>query len=84
MFCGVGPFAIPLAKRDVLVYANDLNPMSHKFLVENAELNKVAHRIVPFNLDARVFVRRMVARGIRFHHALMNLPLMAPEFLGEP
>lgn len=41
MFCGVGPFAVPAASRGCQVYANDLNPNSHKFLCENAKLNKV-------------------------------------------
>lgn len=41
MFCGVGPFAVPAAKRGFDVFANDLNPSSHRHLVENAKINKV-------------------------------------------
>lgn len=44
MFCGVGPFAVPAAKRGFRVFANDLNPSSHHHLVENAKLNKVCTR----------------------------------------
>jgi hypothetical protein len=40
MFCGIGPFAIPLAARGCTVHANDLNPLSFKYLLMNAEANK--------------------------------------------
>ena len=41
-FAGIGPFAIPAAKTiGCQVYANDLNPESYKFLLENAGKNKV-------------------------------------------
>jgi tRNA (guanine37-N1)-methyltransferase len=42
VFAGVGPFALPAAKKGCNVYANDLNPVSYKWMVENVKLNKVS------------------------------------------
>ncbi len=41
VMAGVGPFALPAAKKKVWVWANDLNPESYSSLVENMERNKV-------------------------------------------
>ena len=57
MMAGVGPFALPAAKRGCVAYANDLNPNSYKALVHNIALNKLQAKVKPFNMDAREFVR---------------------------
>ena len=41
VFAGVGPFAIPAAKKGCGVLANDLNPSSYKYLVQNISDNRV-------------------------------------------
>ena len=41
MFGGIGPFAIPAAKKGCTVYSNDLNPSSFYYLTQNIQLNKV-------------------------------------------
>lgn len=41
VFAGVGPFAVPAAKKLATVYCNDLNPHSYKFLSRNLIANKV-------------------------------------------
>lgn len=56
VFAGVGPFAIPAGKKEVIVLANDLNPDSFKYLQENIELNKVSTLVKPFNLDGAQFI----------------------------
>ena len=42
VFAGVGPFALPAAKKGCGVLANDLNPESYRWLLRNVESNKVA------------------------------------------
>lgn len=41
VFAGVGPFALPAAKKGCGVLANDLNPESYKWLLHNIGSNKV-------------------------------------------
>ncbi|CAG8809601.1 8208_t:CDS:2, partial [Gigaspora rosea] len=60
VFAGVGPFAIPAAKKGCIVYANDLNPASYNYLVENIKLNKVYDKVYPYNLDGKLFISKAV------------------------
>jgi tRNA G37 N-methylase Trm5 len=45
VFAGVGPFAIPAARKGCTVVANDLNPASYHWLQHNVSLNKVADKV---------------------------------------
>lgn len=84
MFAGVGPFAVPCARRkEAVVYANDLNPESYHYLEHNRKLNKIPpERLRTFNLDAREFIRKIVREErVSFDVAIMNLPKSALEFL---
>ncbi|KAK6465662.1 Met-10+ like-protein-domain-containing protein [Scheffersomyces coipomensis] len=58
VFAGVGPFAVPAAKKEVIVLANDLNPASYKYLKENITSNHVDLFIKPYNLDGREIIRK--------------------------
>lgn len=57
VFAGVGPFAIPAAKKGCQVFANDLNPHSFKWLTHSKKLNKVKTCFETFNLDGHEFIR---------------------------
>ncbi|GAB5363142.1 hypothetical protein AAMO2058_000858100 [Amorphochlora amoebiformis] len=86
MFCGIGPFAVPAARRGATVYANDLNPESYRWLKENVKLNKVEDKVTCFNEDARVFLRKITRELIEekrpmYNVVTMNLPATAIEFL---
>ncbi|KAG0053167.1 tRNA(m(1)G37)methyltransferase [Gryganskiella cystojenkinii] len=61
VMAGVGPFAMPAAKKGCLVYANDLNPVSYKYMLENKALNKLDKNLMIYNLDGREFIRKAVA-----------------------
>lgn len=67
MFCGIGPFAIPAAKKGCLVYANDLNPASYNSLCDNTKRNKVGNLILTFNMDARLFVHTLAKKNSRWY-----------------
>jgi tRNA (guanine37-N1)-methyltransferase len=78
---GIGPFAIPLSQFDhVEVHANDLNPISYQYLKSNASLNK-CKGLHTYNMDGRDFIRMLDEQKVEYHHLLMNLPAIAPEFL---
>lgn len=88
---GIGPFAIPAAReKECIVYANDLNPESFRWLKENIQINKVD--VKAYNQDAREFLRKAVKgelspakegdiKSPAFDHVVMNLPASAVEFL---
>ena len=48
---GVGPFAIPAAKKQCFVYANDLNPESYESLKDNIVRNKVTYPHLSLNIQ---------------------------------
>lgn len=60
VMAGVGPFAVPAGKKQCLVFANDLNPESYKYLKANINSNKVDAFVKPSNLDGREFIKQSV------------------------
>lgn len=69
---GVGPFAVPAGQKGCLVLANDLNPDSYHWLVENIKTNRVGHTVFPFNVDGREFMRN--AAGGKLQVELTPVP----------
>lgn len=79
--CGIGPFAVRAAlRKKCKVLANDLNPDSYKWLVENCKINDVEDNVTCFNMDAREFIIKVFAEG-GCDYIVMNLPGTAVEFL---
>ncbi|KAF8560111.1 hypothetical protein OG21DRAFT_1492514 [Imleria badia] len=62
VFAGVGPFAIPAAKKGCAVLANDLNPESAHWLTKNISANHVSDFVRSSCEDGRDFIRNVVDR----------------------
>ena len=78
MFAGVGPFAVPAAKRGARVVGTDINQTAVAYLRENAQRNGVADRVTAIHDDARAVAPRYENWADRI---VMNLPHSADEFL---
>lgn len=79
MFAGVGPFSIAIARRrNVEIYAIDINPDAFHYLEKNIELNKIQGTIIPILGDAKNVLED---KNINAHRIIMNLPGTACEFL---
>ncbi|OCH89560.1 hypothetical protein OBBRIDRAFT_732408 [Obba rivulosa] len=63
IFAGVGPFAIPAAKKGCAIFANDLNPSSYHYLNKNIIRNNVKDLVVSSNEDGREFIRYVFRRA---------------------
>ena len=94
VFAGIGPFAVPAAKKNARVYANDLNPHSYEFLVKNTVLNKCKQESVKcYNQDGREFIQTVIKQELEKLYSswdektkvnvcvIMNLPALAYTFL---
>lgn len=57
VMAGIGPFAVPAGKKNVFVWANDLNPDSYASLQDAISRNKVGDFVKGFNIDGRDFIR---------------------------
>ncbi|MBS7614621.1 class I SAM-dependent methyltransferase family protein [Candidatus Bathyarchaeota archaeon] len=81
MFAGVGPFSILIAKmrRDVKVYAVDVNPDAVRYLEKNVIANGVIGKVVPIIGDIRKVVKERL-RGTA-DRVIMNLPETAVEYV---
>ncbi|XP_056636416.1 tRNA (guanine(37)-N1)-methyltransferase [Diorhabda sublineata] len=91
VFAGVGPFSIPAAKKRCVVYANDLNPESYKWLEYNAKANKISNEYFQsFNKDGADFIKTEIKKHLPINlenekniFITMNLPALAVNFLAN-
>ncbi|KAF8514796.1 Met-10+ like-protein-domain-containing protein [Gautieria morchelliformis] len=63
IFAGVGPFALPAAKRGCVVFANDLNPESVRWMRKNVERNHVQDHVRVFCEDGMAFIKQAVRQS---------------------
>ncbi|KAF8540903.1 tRNA methyltransferase Trm5 [Trichophaea hybrida] len=78
VMAGVGPFAVPAGKKEVFVYANDLNPNSFSALQENIKRNKVSAFVTPHNQDGREFIRSSIKNFYSLHLSPSSNPAVVP------
>ncbi|TVY18496.1 tRNA (guanine(37)-N1)-methyltransferase [Lachnellula arida] len=82
VMAGIGPFALPAAKKEVFVLANDLNPESYKYLKEGIVRNKVSEIVQPFNEDGHTFIQHAADHLLTQtagSHATITLPIRAAK-----
>jgi len=81
LFAGVGSFPIQIAKKrkNVKVYAIDINPLAIEYLKKNIRLNRVEGKVTPILGDARQIVATKLAGTA--NRVIMNLPEKANEFI---
>lgn len=63
VMAGVGPFAVPAAKKGCAVFANDLNPDSAKYLTQNVSDNKVTSNVRVTCEDGRDYIQAVILRS---------------------
>lgn len=81
LFCGIGPFAIPIAKNvDSQIHAIDINPGAIALLKENISLNKLRGTITPYCGDCRKVVDEHDLENVA-DRVIMNLPGYAIDFV---
>ena len=63
MFAGVGQFTIPVAVlgEPEKIYAIEINPLAHRYLLENVRLNDVGDRVEAILGDCREIAPRMLS-----------------------
>lgn len=69
VMAGVGPFVVPAAKKGVVLFANDLNPESYRYLLQNTKDNKVDDYVHPYNMDGADFIQKSPKLLLDYHKA---------------
>ena len=81
LFAGVGPYSVSIARRrQVKIFAVDINPDAISYLKKNIELNKLEGEISPVLSDASQFLNN---NKIKADRIIMNLPGTACKYLED-
>ena len=81
MFCGVGPFAIHIARKtEAKVLAIDINQSAINLLCESIGLNKLVGTILPIVADTHDYVN---THTLSVDRVIMNHPSGASDFVGD-
>jgi tRNA (guanine37-N1)-methyltransferase len=79
MFCGVGPFAIQIAKqKKARVIAVDINPDAISLLKESLEINRLVGEVIPIVADTAEYLKTLEKPVDR---VIMNHPSGAQDFV---
>lgn len=87
MFSGCAPYPLAIAKKTKakIIYGIEINPVGHKYGLENVKLNKLEKKIKLYLGDVRKVVPELLKEDptLKFDRILMPLPRDAEEFLYE-
>ncbi len=80
MFSGAAPYQLVIAKRSPakMVYGIEINPLAHRYAVENVALNKLEKKIRIFQGDVREVLPKIRKK---FDRIIMPLPKSSEQFL---
>ena len=82
MFAGIGYFSLPLAvyQKPRKIVACEINPVAHRYLVENVKLNHVERRVEPFlgdnrDLPGKDFADRVIMGYVKTTHEFLPVAM---------
>jgi tRNA (guanine37-N1)-methyltransferase len=80
MFSGIAPFPLVIAKnsKPKVIYAIEINPIAHKYALENIKINKIEDKIKLYEGDVRLIVPQLKKK---FDRIAMPLPKGGEDFL---
>eukprot|EP00250_Pteridium_aquilinum_P017252 c23531_g1_i1 orf=775-2925(-) len=77
VFAGAGSLALTAAQKVWRVFANDANPEALKYLAKNVVENKLQAKVELYNLDCRMFIRKLLAfkNPVLMTQVVFSLPM---------
>ncbi len=80
LFSGIAPYPLVLAKNSpaARIHAIELNPLAHRYAVENVRLNGFSDRIIVYQGDVRRILPKL---SLQFDRIVMPLPKTGEQYL---